>query len=894
MSKKLWFKKNKEELESELEVSTEHGLSEEEVLKRREEYGENVLVSAKRNGIVSMFIDQFKDFMVIILIIASIISGFLGEIGDTAIIMLVVLINAVLGVIQENKAEKSLEALKKLSSPIATVKRGGRRLEVRSEELVPGDIVLLESGDFVPADGVLFESVGLMIEESALTGESVPVEKETKMPIGEEIPLGDRKNCVFTSSLVTKGRGRFIVTETGMNTEIGMIAGLLENQKEVKTPLQEKLDELGKILGIGALGICAVIFIMGYLQGRPLLQMFMTSVSLAVAAIPEGLPAIVTIVLSLGVQKMIGKNAIIRKLPAVETLGTASVICSDKTGTLTQNKMEVKQVYTYGQLKDIDEIDLSNKSEVLALKIGVLCNDSEIDIVFGEENGIGDPTEIALVSSGRKLSINKKEEEQKLVRVGEIPFDSNRKLMTTVHRDGHKYKIFTKGALDFLMDKCKKVLIDGREQILTENIKEEIRKVNYEMSSKALRVIGFAYRNENQMPNKITSEVIEKDLVFVGMQGMIDPPREEAKLAVSTCKIAGIQPVMITGDHKITAIAIAKQLGILKNENEAIEGKEIENMSDADLTKNIEKYSVYARVSPEHKVRIVSAWQNKGKIVAMTGDGVNDAPALKRANIGCAMGISGTDVSKQAADMILTDDNFATIVSAIEEGRHIFDNIKKSIHFLLSCNIGEIVALFIAVVLGAPLPLLPIHILWVNLVTDSLPALALGLDPAEPDIMKRKPRDPKKSIFANGLGFTLIVQGIMIGLLTKIAFQIGMMQDLSVGRTMALCTLCLSQLAHSFNVRSSDKSILKIGIASNKHLIKANICSAILVISVTVIPALRDIFKLSNLEFVNWITIILLSLVPLIIVEFSKLFKDEEVKEPNYKYSYKIKSTDAK
>ena len=880
MDKVQWFKKSKDQLEEELKVDASHGLSEMDVVRKRSEYGENILTEQKKTTIFGMFLNQFKDFMVIILIIASIISGVLGEKTDTIIIMIVVVFNAILGVVQENKAEKSLEALKKLSSPMAKVLRDKVLIKVRSEDLVPGDVIVLETGDFVPADGVLVENASLMIEESALTGESVPVEKNISIPSGDDIPLGDRLNCIFTSSLVTKGRGKAIITETGMNTEIGKIAGLLQNQEESKTPLQKKLDGLGKTLGLGALSICGIIFIIGYLQGRELIQMFMTSVSLAVAAIPEGLPAIVTIVLSVGVQKMISKNAIIRKLPAVETLGTASVICSDKTGTLTQNKMKVEKIYTYNSMKDIEDIKTLAGEEELTLRIGLLCNDAE--------DKIGDPTEKALVYAAKHHQMSKEVEEKKFKRVDEIPFDSNRKLMSTVHEYEDKYRVFTKGAVDFLLERCNKVLIDGKEKSLNNYMIEEIKDMNEKMSENGLRVIAFAYKDQKVKPTMICSKTIENDLVFVGMQAMIDPPREEVKLAVENCKKAGIKPVMITGDHKITAISIARELGILKNKSEAIEGHEIEKMSTGELSKNIEKYSVYARVSPEHKVRIVSAWQAKDKVVAMTGDGVNDAPALKRADIGCAMGITGTDVSKQAADMILTDDNFTTIVSAVEEGRHIFDNIKKSIHFLLSCNIGEIVALFLAVVLRAPLPLLPIHILWVNLVTDSLPALALGVDPAEEDIMERKPRDARKSMFADGLGFTMVVQGMIIGIITKIAFQIGFLDGLSVGRTMAFCTLCFSQLAHSFNVRSVDKSIFKIGFSTNKHLVNANLVSGFMVLMVIFISPLRQVFKLSFLSPMNWLVVVTLSLTPLVIVEFSKLFKDGKDDKIDYKFSMKV------
>ena len=882
-----WYKKNIAEIKEELDVNLETGLSSLEVEKRRTKYGENTLTEKKQKSIVTMFFSQFKDFMVIILLVAAVISGILGEWSDTVIILIVVLLNAIIGVVQENKAEKSLEALKSLSSPSAKVLRNGQKIEIKSEELVPGDIMLLDAGDYVAADGILIESASLKIEESALTGESVPVDKQTDIPEGEDLPLGDRLNYVFTSSLVTNGRGKVIVTETGMNTEIGKIAGMLQNQEEMRTPLQEKLDQLGKMLGIGALAICALIFAIGYFQGRDVFEMFLVAVSLAVAAIPEGLPAIVTIVLSLGVQRMIKKGAIIRKLPAVETLGTASVICSDKTGTLTQNKMTVTKLYTYGQLEDIDDVDIEKSDRHLALKIGLLSNDAVIEDVDGEQKQLGDPTEVALIVSAEKLGILKREHEEKLKRVEELPFDSDRKLMTTIHEHEDNFKFFTKGALDVILNRCTKILVGEEIKALTIEMKEEIKGVNEELSKKALRVIALAYKEESEIPTDLSSESVENELIFVGMEAMIDPPREEAKVAVAKCKSAGIRPVMITGDHKITAMAIATELGILDENGEAIEGSDVEKMTQEELNDSVEKYSVYARVSPEHKVRIVSAWQSRGKIVAMTGDGVNDAPALKAANIGCAMGITGTDVSKQAADMILTDDNFSTIVSAVEEGRSIFDNIKKSINFLLSCNLGEIVALLTSIVLGMPLPLLPIHILWINLITDSLPALALGVDPSEPDIMKRKPRDPKKSIFADGLLLSIIFQGLIIGTVTLIAFNLGNRTSVDEGRTMAFVTLSLTQLMHTFNVRSVDKSLFKIGFSTNKSLIKANAVSAALILIVTSIPILREIFKLSSLSLMNWIVVATLSVTPLFIIEFSKLFKDDNEGEIEYKYSVK-------
>ena len=866
-----WYKKSSQEIKEELDVNLETGLSSEEVKTRRAKYGDNTLTEKKPKSIVTMFLSQFKDFMVIILLVAAVISGVLGEWSDTIIILIVVMLNAIIGVVQENKAEKSLEALKSLSSPSAKVLRNGQKVEIKSEELVPGDVMLLDAGDYVSADGVLIEGASLQIEESALTGESVPVDKNTQIPEGEDLPLGDRLNYVFTSSLVTNGRGKVIVTETGMNTEIGNIADMLQNQEEMRTPLQDKLDQLGKMLGIGAIAICALIFAIGYFQGRDLFEMFLVAVSLAVAAIPEGLPAIVTIVLSLGVQRMIKKDAIIRKLPAVETLGTASVICSDKTGTLTQNKMTVTKLYTYGELEDIENVDVNKSNKSLALRIGLLSNDSVVETVDGEKKELGDPTEIALVVSAENLGMLKKEQELKLKRVEELPFDSDRKLMTTIHSDGDKFKFFTKGAVDVILNRCSKILVGEEIKELTESMKQEIKDVNEDMSKKALRVIALAYKEETAIPTQLTTEVVENELVFVGMEAMIDPPREEAKVAVAKCKSAGIRPVMITGDHKVTAMAIATELGILDESGEAIEGSDVENMTQEQLNESVERYSVYARVSPEHKVRIVNAWQSRGKIVAMTGDGVNDAPALKTANIGCAMGITGTDVSKQAADMILTDDNFSTIVSAVEEGRSIFDNIKKSINFLLSCNLGEIIALLTSIVLGMPLPLLPIHILWVNLITDSLPALALGVDPAEPDLMERKPRDPKKSIFADGLLLSIIFQGIIIGVVTLIAFNLGLRTSVEEGRTMAFVTLSLAQLMHTFNVRSVDKSIFQVGLFTNKYLIGANLLSIFLIAVIILVPPLREIFKLTLLKTDYLLEVIGLSLVPIILVEIRKL-----------------------
>lgn len=873
MSKKGIYNMDIQELIIDFDADISNGLSIEEANKRKELHGENKLKAGKRESLLKKFINQFRDFMVIILIIAAVISGFLGELKDSAIILIVVILNAILGLVQENKAEQSLQALKNMTTPLAKVLRSNKLSEVKSTEIVPGDIVILESGDFVPADGRIIESSSLKIEESALTGESLPVDKSTKIPEGENVPLGDRKNMVYSTSMVTHGRGKILVTHTGMNTEIGNIAKMLGAQEKLKTPLQLKLEELGKWLGIIALSVCVVIFLIGYFQGRPPLDMFMLAVSLAVAAIPEGLPAIVTIVLSLGVQRMIKRNAIIRRLPAVETLGTASVICSDKTGTLTQNKMTVTKLYTHDKIITTDDFVNSDFNSSLALKIGLLCNDATINEEDGEKDAIGDPTEIALVVLAQKKGLLKKELEGKMERIDEIPFDSERKLMTTIHRREDEYQVFTKGAPDVLLKRCNRILDGDKIREITEAERARILSVNVEMANKALRVLGLAYKNISEIPNSVSSDTVENELVFVGLAGMIDPPREEVKIAVEKCKSAGIRPIMITGDYKVTAITIAKELGILDDNSTGIDGNELDRMTDEELAKNVENYSVYARVSPEHKVRIVKAWQNNGKIVAMTGDGVNDAPSLKGANIGCAMGVTGTDVSKEASDMILTDDNFSTIVAAVEEGRNIYSNIKKSIHYLLSCNIGEIVALFVALLFNLPSPLIPIHILWINLVTDSFPALSLGVDPPEPDIMDKKPRDPKESIFANGLGLSIAFKGLIIGFVTLIAFSTGRRISLEAGRTMAFLTLSFSQFGNSLSVRSIDKSIIEVGLFKNKYLIGAIASSTILILGVVLIPFLRNIFELELLGLSEWLYVIGYSLIPLAAGEIFKLVK---------------------
>ena len=836
MEKRNWFNKTFKEVEKELETDLEKGLSKEKVEERQEKYGFNELQQIAKKSIIQRFLEQFKDFSIIVLIIAAIVSGIVGVlqgegITDTIIILIVVIVNAIIGVAQESKAEKSLEALQKLSDHASKVIRNENMEVVPSKELVPGDIVVLDTGDYIPADLRIIEAVNLKTQESSLTGESVPVEKTSEIIEEQEIGIGDRKNMLFSSSLVTYGRGKGIVVETGMTTEVGKIAGMINSTEKQETPLQQKLDKLGKTLGIAALVICAVIFILGILQGKEIISMFMTAVSLAVAAIPEGLVAVSTIVLAIGVQKMVKKNAIVKRLPAVETLGSATVICSDKTGTLTQNKMTVEKIFWNDATREASNISDDEIDEELTKLVyaNMLCNDTKIS---SDGTLTGDPTETALVDMGFKLNFDPSIYDR-MERVEEIPFDSDRKLMTTVNKVGDKYVVYTKGGIDEILKRCNSYEIGGQISEELESYINKIRQENEKMAQNALRVLGCAYKEIDHIPTKEEMKTIENDLIFIGMVGMIDPPREEAKLAVEKCKTAGIKTVMITGDHKITAVAIAKELEILENDEEAITGAELEEMTQEELEKNVRNYSVYARVSPEHKVRIVKAWQANGEVVAMTGDGVNDAPALKTADIGCAMGIVGTDVSKEAADVILTDDNFATIVSAVEEGRRIYDNILKAIQFLLSSNVGEIVVLFLAT-LFTPLfakwfgiadinhleILLPIHILWINLVTDSLPALALAFDPANPDIMQRKPRDTKKGVFTKGMTWRVVYQGIMIGGLTLAAFMIGLgtttepigdltleQSKIEVGQTMAFVTLALSELTHVFNVRNNKKSI---------------------------------------------------------------------------------------
>lgn len=867
----MWYKKSKNEILQELDVDEKNGLSSTEALRRLEKYGKNKLETKKKKTLFKQFLSQLKDVMIYILIIAAIISAFLGEISDALIILLVIIINAVIGVIQESKAEKALDALKELSTPKALVKRDGSLKEILSEDIVPGDIVIIDAGRYIPGDLRLIDTANLKIEESAFTGESVPSEKDASFLPDKEIPIGDQNNMAFMSTLATYGRGVGVVVGTGMNTEIGKIAKMIEQEENDETPLQKKLSELGKILGFLAVGICILIFIISFFQGRDLLEMFLTSISLAVAAIPEGLPAIVAIVLALVVQRMVKKNAIIRKLPAVETLGSVSIICSDKTGTLTQNKMTVTTVYTNDSYIKESEFNLNDNESKLLVDCMVLCNDA----TYSEKSQTGDPTEIALLESPFKLNILKEKLEKEFKRIDEIPFDSDRKLMTTVNLvDDKKARVFTKGALDSILSICNKISVNGKLLDFTKEYKAKVLENSNIMSDKALRVLAFAYKDISK--ENIVLDSLEKDLVFIGMVGMIDPPRLEVKDSIKLCKSAGITPVMITGDHKNTAFAIANELGIAEDISQAITGHEIDKFKEEEFNEKIINYRVFARVSPEHKVKIVKAFKSHGNIVSMTGDGVNDAPSLKAADIGVAMGITGTDVSKGASDMILTDDNFSTIVSAVEEGRKIYLNIKKSIVFLLSCNLGEILTLFTAILLNWNSPLQPIHILWVNLITDSFPALALGVDKAKEDVMNNPPRNPKESIFVKSDKIQLIINGVLIGGITLFAFKLGerlYADSLIHAQTMAFVVLSVSQLFLSLSLRSNTKSAFSLGIFSNKYLVYSILLGIFLQVIIISISFIANIFKVTPLLLYDWIVVILVSLIPFAINEILKLFR---------------------
>ncbi len=862
-----WHHMSLDEINKGLQTDFENGLTSEKVSAKRQQFGMNKLAGKKKKTMLQRFLEQFKDAMVLILILAAAISFVVAwnghektEFLEPIIILFIVVVNAIMGVVQESKAEKALDALQNMSSPHAKVIRNGKLEVIESAEVVPGDIIVFEAGDYIPADTRLIESASLKCEESALTGESVPSEKDARAEIEENAPLGDRLNMIFTGCSVSYGRGKAVVTDTGMNTQMGKIAQLLDSSSDNQTPLQLKLAKLGKYLGILAIGICLVIFVIGWLAGMKSLEIFMIAVSLAVSAIPEGLPAIVTIVLALGVQRMVKKNAIIRRLPAVETLGSASVICSDKTGTLTQNKMTVVNGWTEGALQPVDE-NVSDNIKTL-LRLAALASDGSVEIVDGREKHVGDPTETSIILAAMKNGMSKEQINAECPRVGEIPFDSDRKLMTTVNMIDGKPVAIVKGACDVMFSRC----VSGDL--------EQARKVNEEMATRALRVLAVGYKRLDSVPETLTSEEIENGLTFVGLIGMIDPPREEAKEAVATCIMAGIRPIMITGDHIVTASAIAKELGILREGDLAMTGTELAQMSDEEFAANIRKYSVYARVSPEDKIRIVKAWQSAGEIVSMTGDGVNDAPALKQADIGCAMGITGTDVAKGAADMTLTDDNFATIVEAVQEGRGIYDNIKKAIQFLLGTNIGEVITVFMAMLFWQESPLLAMHLLWLNLVTDGLPALAMGVEPVESDIMTRKPKPKNEGLFADGLGVRVVLQGIMFATLTLIGYYVGKTYfgGISAGQTMAFLVLSASQLFHVLNVRTK-KSIFVSPLHKNKYMVGALCISFLLIVLIAFVPPIAQIFKIAILPAKAYLLALGLSVMPVVVIEIEKLIR---------------------
>lgn len=876
----MWHTMSIEQVRRELKTNLNLGLTNEEAKERLKKYGENKLQDKKKESIFIKFIKQFNDFMIIILILASIISAVVTKMEgsndyiDSIIIIAIVVFNAIMGLVQENKAEKSLEALKKMSAPMAMVKRNGQVVQIKSSEVVPGDILIIEAGNYVPADCRLIKSYNLKIEESALTGETVAVSKDANILVKNDVAIGDMINCAFSTTIVTNGHAEAIATDTGMNTKVGSIAKMIITDEAPQTPIQKKLEEVGKILGIVCLIICLAIFVIGVFKHIGVTEMFMTSIGLAVAAIPEGLPAIVTIMLSIGVTKMAKQNAIIRKLPAVETLGSSSVICSDKTGTLTQNKMKVVEISDCnGKINDMDK-------KRFILQLGTMCTDCSVN----GNSVIGEATEIALVNEALDYGENKNTLYNEMERVSEIPFDSSRKMMTTIHRVGNKYRIITKGAPDVLLNRCTKYYDAGRIQNISENIKYKINNQNTKMADRALRVLAIAYMEIDSLPNKITSEIIENNLIFVGLIGMIDPPREGVKESIEICKKAGIKTVMITGDHIATAKAIATELGILTKNTLAITGKELDKIPQQQFEKDIMNYSVFARVSPEHKVRIVKAFRGTGAVVAMTGDGVNDAPALKNADIGIAMGMNGTDVAKNASDMVLTDDNFVTIVKAVKQGRNIFDNIRKAIHFLIATNIGEIVTIFLGLILGLKSPLLAIQLLWINLVTDSLPAIALGMEKPDKDIMNKKPRDSKKGIFADGLWGKIFVEGTMLGILTLLAFSLGnRLYELEVGRTMAFVSLGMLELVHCFNIKS-EESIFKAGIFNNKYLIGAFLLGTALQVGVVCIPSVAQVFKLVPLNSMQWLYTALISISPIFIIEIQKKFNELKFGKVVYKY----------
>jgi Ca2+-transporting ATPase len=887
---KMWYAIETNELCRDLGTSAGSGLETTEAASRLSKYGPNALQEKPPRGILSIFFSQLKEILVLILIVASVISALLGEWEDAIVILIIVILNAVIGVLQENKAENALKALKDMTKPSAKVMRGGKVIQINGEELVPGDLILLDAGDSVPADARLIEAASLQSNESALTGESLPAEKKPAVINTGQVPVGDQKNMLFMGTTITSGRGRAVVVETGMNTQLGRIARLLEDSGPESTPLQQRLGKLGKVLGIAAVAIVVMVFLIGIWRGEDLLEMFMVAISLAVAAVPEGLPAVVTIVLALGVTRMSRRHAIIRKLPAVETLGTATVICSDKTGTLTKNEMTVTRVYVTDKFFEVtgagyepegkyieqngNEISpMDDKNLALILFGGLLNCDARLEETEKGFRIIGDPTEGALVVAAAKAGLTREDVSVNSPRLAEIPFDSDRKMMTTFNHLEGMVQSFTKGAPDVILGHCSGVVTQDGTAAMNEDIKRRLLEINSQIASQGQRVLALASRGWPEVPEQLTPETAERELTFIGFFAIQDPPRPEVKEAVAVCRRAGIRTVMITGDHQETAAAIARELDILRPGDESLTGEQLEQMNSEELNNIVNGVTVYARVSPEHKLRIVESLKHHGHVVAMTGDGVNDAPALKRADIGAAMGISGTEVAKEASDMVLQDDNFTTIVRAVEEGRTIYNNIRGSVQYLLSCNTGEIVAIFSALLLGLGSPLNPIQILWLNLVTDGPPALALGLEPPQKGIMDMPPRKPKEGLFSGGVGTRILWQGIMIGLLSLTAYWLALRwgRTLEEAHTMTFITMALSQIIHSFNVRSMEHSLFTIGLGTNRSLIYAFIISAAALLIVIFIPFLRGVFETVLLRPSDWAVVLGLSVIPLVVVEISKM-----------------------
>ena len=894
-----WYNKGKKEVLDELRTDLSHGLSNNEAARRLEEYGRNELEEQAKKSFISKLIAQFADFLIIILLIAAGISAFVGEREDAFVILAIVVINAILGIYQEGKAEKSVEALQRLSAPTAKVIREANQITLPAAEIVPGDVVVLEAGDIIPADIRLLESSNMKVEEASLTGESVPVEKDAKAKIAGPVGIGDRHNMVFFSTVVTYGRGTGVVVGTGHNTEIGNIATKIQSYDEEETPLQIKLNQLGKVLGTITILICIVVFLVGLVQGRQVLAMLLTSISLAVAAIPEGLPAIVTIVLSIGMNRMAGKNAIVKKLLAVETLGATSVICSDKTGTLTQNEMTVVKAFVDDRILTVEgggydpsgdvkldgrRININSLPDLRNLiSIGALANDARLDKSTGSYKVAGDPTEGAIITFAGKLGQTAEQLNMIYPRVQELPFDSSRKMMTTFHSNYISGKIvsFTKGAPDIIINRCTKIALNGKTVDFTQELKEKVLSVNTKFARSALRVLSMAFRTWNNVPEHPNSDSVENEMIFVGLVGMIDPARPEVKDSIKLCREAGIETVMITGDYKETAYAIARDLGMVESESQAMMGEELDDCSDEQLREIVKETKVYARVSPEHKVKIVTALRENGQITAMTGDGVNDALALKKADIGVAMGITGTDVAKNTAEVILTDDNFATIVSAVEEGRIIFSNIKKFVFFLLSCNIGEILLVFISILIGWEVPMVPIQLLWLNLVTDSFPALALGVENAEPGIMNQPPRDTKEPILDKGMMGGIVFQAVAIALASILSYYWGLRmygvgKGLIHARTVVFTTLITAELLRAFSSRSQTYTLFKIGFFSNMRMIQAVLVSFVLTVAVLYVPVFNEIFDVIPLTMRDWQIVLTFSFIPMLIGELYKdLFKNK-------------------